>query len=188
VLGHESSGRIAALGTSSPSREVVSSSNGAVERRRSAGHALAWPSLALLALTSVHHVYGAYRYSTPARLHVLFIAVPAAIVIACSLPFLRSRGARVAFWVLTSTSLVASVLLFGAYEGGYNHVFKNILYFAGASAEVMRSFFPYDMYAPPNDVIFEVTGVAQAVVAVVAGWRFARMLCHSRPGEPFPGP
>jgi hypothetical protein len=171
--------RITSRGTHPPSSELVSSPNG-VERRLSAARAFAWPSLALLLLTSVHHVYGAYRYATPERFHVLFIAVPAAIVIACSLRLLRSRGGGVAFWVLAATSLVVAVLLFGVYEGGYNHVLKNVLYFAGTAPEVMRTFFPYDMYEPPNDVVFEVTGVAQAVVAAIAGQRLTRLLGECR--------
>jgi cytochrome bd-type quinol oxidase subunit 2 len=137
---------------------------------------LARPALLVLLLTSVHHVYGGYIYQTPERYHVLFIAAPAALVILGSLALLRSRAASVARWTFVLTTLVVAVLLFGGFEGAYNHVAKNVLYFAGTSEEQMRRLFPSDLYELPNDLFFELTGVLQAFAGAVTAWRLPRFI------------
>ena len=50
-----------------------------------------WSALAVLLLTTVHHVYGAVVYHTPWRLHVGFVSVFAAAAIVLSQQVLR-RG------------------------------------------------------------------------------------------------
>ncbi|EHK58262.1 hypothetical protein, partial [Allomesorhizobium alhagi] len=47
-------------------------------------------ALLLLVLTAVHHAYGAYAFSTPWRLHIVYIAAPVAAAIAAAL-YLGSR-------------------------------------------------------------------------------------------------
>src|SRR5215207_659574 len=98
-------------------------------------------AMAVLLLTSVHHAYGAYVYATPWRYHVLLITGAAALVILGALAALRARPAglpgALSRWLLALTALVVPVLLFGVFEGFYNHVLKDVLYFSGASAEQM---------------------------------------------------
>jgi len=141
-------------------------------------------SLVGLLLTSVHHVYGAYIYTTPWRYHVLFITGPAALVIAGSLALFHARAAglpnTLARWLLALTALVVPVLLFGVFEGFYNHVLKDVLYFAGASAEQMTRLFPPPRYEMPDDALFEITGVLQVVPAALAARHLYGMVAGRR--------
>lgn len=131
-----------------------------------------WASLGLLLLTSVHHAYGAWRYATPWRLHAAAIAVVvgAAIIASCAAFVARSgkRFGALALGVLTLLIVVVPIAGFGAFEGFYNHVLKNILFFGGASPEVLGRLFPSPTYEMPDDVWFEISGVLQAPVAVLA--------------------
>jgi hypothetical protein len=71
---------------------------------------------------------------------------------------------------LAGVTLVVPVLLFGAFEGVYNHAVKNILFLAGASIETMHRLFPPPTYELPSDLFFEATGVLQIVPAMAAGY------------------
>lgn len=62
------------------------------------------------------------------------------------------------------------------FEGAYNHALKNILYFGGASDAVFSWLFPAPAYEIPNDLIFETTGIAQFVVAVMAAVAVAAVI------------
>ncbi len=57
-----------------------------------------------------------------------------------------------------------SIWFIGLYEGVYNHLFKNLLFFAGVNGQTMASLFPPPMYEMPNDFLFELTGVLQALL------------------------
>jgi hypothetical protein len=41
---------------------------------------IAWCSVALAILTTIHHVYGAVLYDTPWRLHILVMSIPVIIL------------------------------------------------------------------------------------------------------------
>jgi len=123
-----------------------------------------------LLLTAVHHAYGAYLYDTPWRLHIVPAALAAAVVIGLSGAVLRRNREGVADTVAFGIWCVALIFPFGMIgfvEGGYNHVLKDLLYFEGASSEVMRALFPAPVYEMPNDFFFEFTGVLQLVPAVL---------------------
>lgn len=129
----------------------------------------AWHSIALMSLTSIHHVYGAIIYSTPWRLHILMLSIPVtALTLLLKLYFFKKKGKY--RWVFKSAflfiTLVPSIGMIGVYEGLYNHVLKNILFFSGASQETLQLMFPAPMYEMPNDFIFEVTGVMQGLIVV----------------------
>ena len=131
-------------------------------------------ALAVLLLTSVHHIYGAYIYDTPWRSHVALVSGLATAAIIGSLLVFRRQpdgiAGNMAFWVFTAVTLVIPVVIIGIFEGGYNHVVKNALYFGGASAAVMCKFFPPPTYELPNDLFFEVTGMLQFFPAMVTGY------------------
>jgi len=129
----------------------------------------------LMVLTSVHHVYGGIIYHTPWRLHVLFLSVPVIIVTLIFDRLLRNKENNVLFWIYWFVILLASVLFMGMFEGIYNHVLKNILFFSGLSYEAMTSIFPPGMYELPNDVIFEMTGSLQGVIAIILIVYFIRL-------------
>jgi hypothetical protein len=84
-----------------------------------------------------------------------------------------NAGAR---WVFVLTTLAVPVLGFGAFEGFYNHVIKDLLFFHGASVELMVRLFPPPTYEMPNNVFFEATGVAQVIPAAAAVWYLVRFV------------
>lgn len=148
---------------------------------------LLWLALAVLLLTSVHHAYGAYVYDTPWRLHVVFVAGLMAALLLGSFQISRRRSAdlsgRVAFWTFAAVVLVMPVAAIGLFEGGFNHLLKDALYFAGASADVMQRLFPPPAYELPNDVFFEVTGVQQLVLGALTGYQLFRLVGERRRGR-----
>jgi uncharacterized membrane protein len=127
-------------------------------------------SASLLILTMVHHVYGAYIYDTPWRLHVVHIALPVLAVLivlhALSRRWAATRKGKITLWLFMGLSLFMTGLWFGLYEGGYNHLLKNILYFAGMSLDIMTVLYPPRIYEMPNDFIFESTGILQFFIGV----------------------
>lgn len=131
---------------------------------------IAWYSVALAVLTTIHHVYGAVLYQTPWRLHILMMSIP---VIILTLIFRRQLTKKdadnkcFAFWAFYFISLVPSLGFIGVFEGIYNHLFKNIMFFGGADDVLLQTLFPAPTYEMPNDLLFEVTGVGQGIIAIV---------------------
>jgi hypothetical protein len=150
--------------------------------------------LVTLGATAVHHVYGAIRYATPWRAHAAGVALLVApLIIGLYLNFRRepdTRRGRAAGWALALLSLLYPVALIGAFEGLYNHVAKNCLYFGGMSRRRVLELFPPPTYELPNDFVFEVTGVLQVVPAalgLVALVAFSRALLRGRAQAPGSG-
>lgn len=151
---------------------------------------------AVLALTVFHHLYGAALYAAPFRRHALGVALPLALVIAALLWLGWIQRARAAGGhfdrAAVALVLAAPVAIIGIFEGGYNHILKNVLYFGGAPADVLRTLYPFPTYAMPDDLLFELTGVIQLPLALVAGrvalrfLRTARPLRSRDPGAPRP--
>jgi hypothetical protein len=139
---------------------------GRPEARFRAGSA----ALMVLALTCVHHAYGAVAFDTPWRLHIIFFAVPAAIIIVALLyvagAYRHETRGRLALWTGALLILAFPVAMIGFYEGGYNHLVKNIVFFVGGE-NAARSLFPAPTYEMPSDKIFEITGIAQFPLSVL---------------------
>jgi len=132
-------------------------------------------ALATLALTAAHHVYGGLIYATPWRLHgaVAALAIAAVIAVLAARP---SRAARIALVVVV---IAIPVLAIGAFEGAYNHVLKNALYFAQAPHAVLVRLFPPPTYELPDDVLFELSGMAQVIPAACALIAVIRLRRHA---------
>lgn len=141
-------------------------------------------ALLVLLMTSIHHVYGAVIYDTPFRLHIVFISVPVAMVIAATLYVGATRSdrtGRIATWIGIAIVFIFAVAAIGVFEGGYNHVLKN-LGFLGGGEQAVQALMPSWLYDPsavevPNDFFFEATGIAQFPLAIwtaVQTWRLAR--------------
>ena len=143
-------------------------------------------SAAVLALTVLHHLYGAWRYATPWRHHVALIVVPLLIVLTMAFVTLgRSNGARVrlaATWTFLGIGVAASVGWIGLFEGGYAHVLKNLLYFGGLPRTTFDTLFPAPTYEVPDDVLFEATGIAQFLLAMPAALHLLRFWREVRTG------
>jgi len=125
-------------------------------------------SVALMALTSIHHIYGALIYHTSWRLHVLLLSVPVMIVtvLLCRTAQRKGELGSPFFWIFLVITLVPSIGLIGAYEGIYNHILKNLLFYGGAGAGTLRALFPPPKYEMPNDAWFEITGVLQGIIVI----------------------
>ena len=137
-------------------------------------------SLGICAVTTVHHVYGAYLYNTPWRLHAALISTLATALIAVCLRLLR-RHANNRIGVAASCTFVTVTFLvpflgFGLFEGVYNHALKIALYFAHTSPVLMARLFPPPTYEMPNDAFFEVTGVMQVIPGIVTGYYLYRFV------------
>ena len=137
------------------------------------GRALLW-IYALLALTSAHHVYGAIHYATPWRYHAVQLSAVTMgiLVIADRIRRVRHGSAlgRAAHRVAVVVSWVIPVLFVGGFEGFYNHVLKDALYFSGLPQPWLMTLFPSPMYEMPNDAVFETSGVLQVVPAGLAAY------------------
>lgn len=138
------------------------------------------PAVATLVLTSLHHSYGAVIYDTPWRHHATFIGMLASAVLYAAYRVARSgrRGLarNAALGALTAGTGILVVLVFGLFEGAYNHVAKNILYFGGLPEDTMMMLFPPPTYEMPNDFVFELTGVLQVVPAALAAVALVRLV------------
>jgi hypothetical protein len=137
-------------------------------------------SAIVLILTSIHHIYGAIVYNTPWRFHVVHPAALTTLIIAALLflSYKRSRTivGQIAFYLAISIILIVPVSFFGIFEGGYNHVLKNVFYFSGAGEPLMQKLFPPPTYELPNDLFFEITGILTFVAGVAAAYFAYRLL------------
>lgn len=133
-------------------------------------------SNALMVLTSIHHVYGAVIYSTPWRMHVIFLSAPVLVVTMILEYLLKRSDNRFLFWLYSFVILVPSLGFIGLFEGIYNHILKDIMFYSGFSEETMLSMFPPPMYEMPNDFLFEFTGVLQGVVCALLTVAFFKLI------------
>lgn len=144
-------------------------------------------SSAILVLTILHHYYGAVIYSTPWRAHVAFFAGPVLLALAAAWLINRSWPTRaigkVSKWVFVVVAGTVSFGMFGLYEGGYNHLLKDVLYYGGVSSQTLLALFPPPSYEMPNDFFFELTGVAQFFVGLRAGFDLT-ILVRARRKDP----
>lgn len=150
------------------------------ERAGSAEFTAGASALFVLLLTSIHHAWGAAIYDTPWRLHIVFVSVPVAVVIAALLYVSRSGGrwSALARWAAILVILVFPIALIGFWEGGFNHLVKNIVFFAQGETAA-RAVFPSPDVEMPNDIVFEVTGIMQFGAALLALWKL-RLLAWRR--------
>jgi hypothetical protein len=123
-------------------------------------------------LTAFHHYYGSVVYHTPWREHV--VVGGGLVLLVCGVLFqLYRRSRRKGFLVAyVAVDLLAFGLGIGLFEGLYNHVLKNILFFAGMNGATFRMFFPPPAYEIPGNWIFEISGCLQFFV----GWLLIREL------------
>jgi hypothetical protein len=142
-------------------------------------------AIAVMLLTMVHHAYGAAIYQTPWRHHIAMVAIPVILILAGSLAVLRQTqtgmAARIAFWLMIVVTCFIPIIWIGLYEGGYNHVIKDLLYFAGVSSAVLTTLFPPPLYEMPNDLLFEVTGILQCPLALLTAYYVFHMLRLPQP-------
>ncbi|XYH97186.1 hypothetical protein ACMHYB_57040 [Sorangium sp. So ce1128] len=144
--------------------------------------------VAVMVMTAVHHAIGAVVYRTPWRLHIAFLSVPTIAVILGALAVHRRRAGapagRASFVVLVAALALVPIAWIGAFEGVYNHVLKDALYFLAPGSPALLRLFPPPVYEMPDDALFEITGVLQVLPAWVAATALARRLVGRRTAHP----
>ncbi|MDR6226003.1 hypothetical protein [Desmospora profundinema] len=124
-------------------------------------------SVLLMILTAVHHYYASIIYQSPWRLHVVQVSVVVIIYTLVTLIVLRkwpnTLFAKILLSIFFVVTFVVSVAWIGLFEGGYNHVVKNIVYLIGVPESVTSAMFPPSIYHAPHDLFYEGSGVAQFV-------------------------
>ena len=130
-------------------------------------------AVGVLGLTVVHHLYGARIYDAPFRRHVASGMLPLLLALILAHEVHRRRPSttlgRVSLRLFMAVTLIVPVGLIGLFEGGYNHLVKNVPYFGGASRTLLRRLYPPPTYEMPNDPWFEATGVLQFFAGLYAG-------------------
>lgn len=123
-------------------------------------------------ISSGHHVYGALLYDTPWRL-VVSLWIPAFVMLVLSsLLLLWKYADRAVATVSAWTVLLLGVIFqagFTIFECVYSHILKIALFFGGASQDLLNSLFPAPAYHLPDNLLFELTGVAQ-IAGLWAAW------------------
>lgn len=121
----------------------------------------------LVALTGIHHIYGAIIYKTPWRLHTLFINIPFFLLVYFSFFIRKKTKSRLLVKLLKHSTAMTVIILWvfwvGLFEGVYNHILKNIVFFSGLSRSILLTLYPSEIYEMPNDFFFEFTGIIQVV-------------------------
>lgn len=137
-------------------------------------------AIAIFVVTTVHHVYGAYIYKTPWRVHAAFISGLATALIGASLWLFRrySRGVigAVASWAFIALTFLVPFFGFGVFEGAYNHGLKDALYFTYVSPRLIGHLFPPPAYEMPSDVFFETTGLMHIIPGLLTGFYLYRFM------------
>ncbi|WP_420318886.1 hypothetical protein [Ekhidna sp.] len=124
-------------------------------------------------MTSLHHIYGAWLYDTPWRNHIAYQGFTW-LLISYAILIIHHKWRRYWIkWVFVIVSGFFFVLAIGVYEGFYNHLLKNILYFSGFSIEILSQMYPPPKYELPNDLIFEITGIMTFAICI---WCFRTMV------------
>jgi hypothetical protein len=145
-------------------------------------------SAVVLILTALHHLHGAAVYDTPWRAQVALGTIPVLVVLVLALAMYRRHPqiwlGRAATWLFIVVSLTVCVGLVGLFEGGYKHLVRNALFFGVTDPRVRERLFPTSTYEAPSDLLFEVTGVLQLIVALIAAYYTARLMRREETGTP----
>ncbi|MGH8594340.1 MAG: hypothetical protein ACREX9_14850 [Gammaproteobacteria bacterium] len=144
-------------------------------------------SASVLILTVLHHFYGAAIYDTPWRRHIAVVVLPVLLVLILAYCVHRWRPltslGRASMWLFMVLTLGVPVGWIGFFEGGYNHLVKNVLFFGGVPRAMLDQLFPLPVYEMPNDLWFEVTGVLQFFIGLCAAYYLFRLWRESRVEE-----
>lgn len=161
-------------------------------RAVNAAKALALAAVVETAITIGHFVYSAQLYEEPERLHVVEPALVVLAIAGAVTVLFVWRPNRVLSAALAVVTGAMYVVVFGLFHGGYSHLLKNILFFAGAHDETLEWLFMSPDYARPDNATFEISGILGLVAAgFVAFWlaRLVRTTWHrSDPRSDLPHP
>lgn len=140
----------------------------------------AWAFIAQSILTSLHHVYGGLEYDSVLRLSMPLVAGTELLLVLGLLRLYRRSRRGLALAAFSVVAILVGVVQ-GLFHVLYGHVYKDLLFLVGVSADRIRDFFqpalPNDFIYPPNDWFFELTGLLQlgtVGLIVLATYRLAQ--------------
>lgn len=133
---------------------------------------LALNTIAVVLLSTIHHIYGGFQYDTSWRIIMpIFFFLPMLFITLYLQGIILKYKNMVLLVLFTLLVSIGWIGILSIGEGGYNHVLKNILYFGGASEELLHKMFPPEfgstkLYEKPNNVFFEISGILTTVFGV----------------------
>jgi len=139
-------------------------------------------SAAILVLTVFHHFYAAAIFDTPWRRHVAIVVMPVllAMIVLYALCRWRPSGlvGNASLWLLILVVALVPVAWLGFYHGGYTHLVKLILVFVRVPQATFERLCP--VCEVPGDLIYEVTGVMEFLLSIVAAYYLVNLWRESR--------
>ncbi len=132
--------------------------------------------LCVYIVTSAHHIYGAWLYETPWRTHIAYQGLTWLLVSYLLLGLSYFWYPRLFRWLFVVIAGFFFVLAIGFYEGAYNHLLKNVLFFSGVAEECLLTMYPPPKYELPDDLLFEVTGILTLAVSLWCLQTMIRMM------------
>jgi hypothetical protein len=121
-------------------------------------------------ITALHHAYGAWLYDTPWRNHIVSQGVLWLLVCLVFLFVYKAWNQKWCYWVFFVLSFFFFFGAIGMYEGMYNHLLKNLLYYGELPESMLLRLYPPPKYEMPNDLLFETTGILSFMSGVFSGY------------------
>jgi hypothetical protein len=139
-------------------------------------------SASILILTVFHHFYAAAIFDSPWRRHVAVIVMPVLLVMIVLYVLYQWRPlamvGKTSLWLFMLVALLVPIAWLGFFHGGYTHLVKLILVFGGVSQATFGRLCP--VCELPGDVIYEVTGVMEFLLSLVAAFYLFKLWQDSR--------
>lgn len=139
-------------------------------------------SAAILVLTVFHHFYAAAIFDTPWRRHVAIIVMPVLLVMIVLYVLYQWRPltmvGKTSLWLFILVAALVPIAWLGFFHGGYTHLAKLILVIGGVSQPTFERLCPG--CEVPGDLIYEVTGVMEFLLSLVAAYYLFKLWQDSR--------
>lgn len=142
-------------------------------------------SAAILILTVFHHFYAAAIFDTPWRRHVAIIVLPVLFAMIVLYALHRWRPTTLvgnaSFWLFILLVVLIPIAWLGFYHGGYTHLVKLILVVGRVPQAMFEQLCP--VCEVPGDLIYEVTGVMEFLLSLVAVYYLVKLWRETRHGQ-----
>ena len=139
-------------------------------------------SAAILILTVFHHFYAAAIFDTPWRRHVAIIVIPVLLAMIVLYALYRWQPTTLvgnaSLWLFMLVAVLIPIAWLGFYHGGYTHLVKLILVFIRVPQATFERL--CSVCEVPGDLIYEVTGVMEFLLSLIAAYYLARLLRETR--------
>jgi hypothetical protein len=156
----------------------------AMENRARVLRLLTWALAAEFGAAFIHHVYGGLLYQTSERLWMALGFALAILVTVGLLRYYSTRHSNAALAASAGVIVLLWVITVGLFEGGYNHAYKCVLYFAGVTRERALDLHPAlmarDFIYPPDSAFFEISGVLQLLSGCVVAALSSRLMLEMK--------